>query len=656
MGLITGGDASELLNGGAGDDTILSGAGDDTVYGKGGNDLIDDYSASSFGGSDRLFGGAGSDTIFGYAGYDQLYGDEGDDELHGEDDSDTLNGGAGADTMEGGAESDTYYVDNAGDEVVEVSSYGWDVVFAGVSFTLGDFIEYLTLTGRNNISGTGNDLSNNITGNTGANAISGRGGNDELFGGNGADTLHGEAGNDNLNGGAGADSLVGGAGDDYYDADAADSIVEQESGGTDRVYTEFNRTLSANLENATVGSSGITVTGNSGANVFNGNGYECTLAGLGGNDWYEVYGSETIIEAAGNGIDTVVTSADNWKLVDNVENLTYQTWGGYYGTGTGNALANVLTGSNYTNTLLGLGGNDTLKGLDGNDTLDGGAGKDLLDGGNGVDMVLYTANTTAVRIDLVKGLASFIGQSWAAETLTAIENAQTGSGNDVFIGNAANNRFHGNAGSDSFDGAGGTDYFDGGAGSDTVLYTANTSSVRVDLAKQTATFVGKTWPAEAFAAIENASTGSAADTLLGSSAANVLKGGGGADRLEGAGGADRLIAGTGNDVFVFKAGASVPGNRDTIAGEGATGAFEKAGAALGDRIDLSGFDANTTAAGVQDFVFGSATGKGRLWVANSGNQTVVRGNSDNDAAAELELVIDDGGVTASQYATQDFIL
>jgi serralysin len=100
----------------------------------------------------------------------------------------------------------------------------------------------------------------------------------------------------------------------------------------------------------------------------------------------------------------------------------------------------------------------------------------------------------------------------------------------------------------------------------------------------------------------------------------------------------------------------VPGARDAIAaGDGAV-AFERPGAQTGDRIDLSAIDANTTAANDQAFAFGTATGKGRLWVANVGNQTVVRGNTDNDAAAEFELAIEDVRVTANQYTAADFIL
>ena len=81
-----------------------------------------------------------------------------------------------------------------------------------------------------------------------------------------------------------------------------------------------------------------------------------------------------------------------------------------------------------------------------------------------------------------------------------------------------------------------------------------------------------------------------------------------------------LIGGTGNDLFQYLTVTdSTPASRDIIRAGDGTVAFEAAGAVLGDRFDLSLVDADTTHSGVQDFVFGTATGKGRLWAANSGD-------------------------------------
>jgi Ca2+-binding RTX toxin-like protein len=83
-----------------------------------------------------------------------------------------------------------------------------------VSFTLGDFIENLTLTGAGAVDGIGNGLGNKITGNNSVNSLRGGEGNDNMLGNGGNDFLYGEGGNDTLSGGIGDDWLEGGAGFD----------------------------------------------------------------------------------------------------------------------------------------------------------------------------------------------------------------------------------------------------------------------------------------------------------------------------------------------------------------------------------------------------------------------------------------------------------
>ena len=78
--------------------------------------------------------------------------------------------------------SDIYLVDLLGDVAVESADEGYDRVTASISYTLGDNIERLSLTGTADLNGTGNTLANRLDGNAGANTLNGGEGNDSLYG------------------------------------------------------------------------------------------------------------------------------------------------------------------------------------------------------------------------------------------------------------------------------------------------------------------------------------------------------------------------------------------------------------------------------------------------------------------------------------------
>lgn len=254
---ISGLGGKDYLSGNAGDDRLLGGTGDDTLIGGAGNDHLDGGA-----GADSMDGGAGADTYIVDALADRVIetGSGGDDTvissvsltlmanvetlmlsgagnltgtgntlanmLVGNTGNNLLDGGLGDDRMYGGAGNDTYVVSQAGDRVYEISGAagGIDLVRSSVSFTLGQFVENLTLTGATDLNGIGNELANVITGNSGKNILSGgagsdtilgMSGDDKLYGGDGNDTLDGGAGNDSLVGNQGNDTLIGGVGNDY---------------------------------------------------------------------------------------------------------------------------------------------------------------------------------------------------------------------------------------------------------------------------------------------------------------------------------------------------------------------------------------------------------------------------------------------------------
>ena len=153
------------------------------------------------------------DQIYGYGGNDKLYGQGGDDILYGGTGNDVLDGGTGADIMYGGAGDDLYRVDNLADVVSEqtvpgVDDGGTDTVESTITYSLGAFLEKLTLKGTAAINATGNELANRLAGNDANNALSGGAGDDVIYGNGGADVLIGGTGKDELWGGTGPDTFV----------------------------------------------------------------------------------------------------------------------------------------------------------------------------------------------------------------------------------------------------------------------------------------------------------------------------------------------------------------------------------------------------------------------------------------------------------------
>lgn len=174
-------------------------------------DIIAIFGSSA---SQMLIGSVRNDTIYAGAGNDVVHGRAGNDTLYGEDGNDKLLGILGDDVLVGGAGDDVYWVDGAGDVVIEAAGGGTDAVTTGsISYVLGDNVENLLLTGSLDLNGTGNGANNIVTGNAGDNRLEGLAGSDTLRGEGGNDVLVGGSGRDVLTGGDGADTFVFATGD-----------------------------------------------------------------------------------------------------------------------------------------------------------------------------------------------------------------------------------------------------------------------------------------------------------------------------------------------------------------------------------------------------------------------------------------------------------
>lgn len=362
-----------------------------------------------------------------------------------------------------------------------------------------------------------------------------------------ADVLLGTALNDVIDGGLGADYMAGGLGNDTYVVDnIGDVVVENASEGFDTVQSSIDFNLNAtvglmNVENLTLtGSASINATGNDLDNTLRGdtNSAANVLAGGIGNDTYYVGTGDTVVEAAGQGTDTV-NSLVSFTLGDNVENLNLLVAGL---TGTGNALNNVITGT-Y--------GNDIINGGAGADTMIGGAGADTYLVDNAGDVVVEVTTGLAGNTDTVL-LRSDIYVGSTNYTLSAgVENLIVAGSTAInATGNILDNMFTGNSAANVFAGGLGNDIYVVGAG-DTVIENANegTDTIKADVAW---TLAGTN--------VENITlTGAAAINATGNEQSNVLRG-------DTNSAANVLNGGDGNDTYYVGAGDTVVEGSGSLSG------------------------------------------------------------------------------------------
>lgn len=275
--VLTGNFGANRLVGGGGRDTMIGGSGNDTYVTNGDDTIIE----TALGGIDTVESTA-THTLAAFVENLILQGDlvingfgnDLDNFIVGGIARNRLNGKGGQDTLWGGKGDDIYVVD-AGDTILELANEGHDRVETAVTWTLGDHLEDLTLTGADAIDGTGNALDNLIRGNAAANT---------------------------LRGGLGADTLEGGGGDDrLFVNSVADVVVELAGGGFDTVLTLATHVLDSAAEiehlrtqtNTGTGAINLkgngfaqSVTGNDGANRIDGGAGNDTLTGRGGADTF----------------------------------------------------------------------------------------------------------------------------------------------------------------------------------------------------------------------------------------------------------------------------------------------------------------------------------------------------------------------------------
>ena len=455
-----------------------------------------------FGTDDSIQGQGGNDVIAGAAGNDRLDGGGGNDSLYGESGDDTLVGGPGDDRLEGGLDSDTYVfgLGSGRDTIVDDDWFrpATDRIAFEASVTVKDVAalrdgQDLVLR----VASTGESLrvlSWFLEGSANAYQVQEARFTDGtvwdvhtlqqlvLQGGPGADVLNGYDTADNLAGFGGNDTLLGWGGDDRLD-------------------------------------------GGIGADAMQGN--------L-GNDTYIVDNAGDVVsEAAGAGVDTVLSSI-SYVLGPNLENLTL----------TGSAALNG-TGNELPNTLVGNGGANVLDGGTSGDSLSGGAGNDTYVVDSAKDQVIEASGQGT---DTVRSSVSYVlGANVENLTLTgaAAINATGNAQNNVLIGNGTANVLSGDTGADTLR---------GGAGDDTYIVDQS-GDVVSELAGEGIDTVKSSISYTLGANVENlVLTGSAASKLTGNGLDNSITGNASGDFLSGGPGNDRLLGGRGADIYVYERG------------------------------------------------------------------------------------------------------
>lgn len=562
---LTGDDSANVITGLAGADSIVGAGGNDQLTGATGNDTLDGGTGSDYAiyiaaagaikidiaaGVAALDGDGGTDTligieaIFGSNFGDEIKGDDGanavlygrggNDQIEGRGGNDQLDGGSGDDTLDGGSGVD-YALYSSSKSAVSVN-----LTTGTASDGEGGADSLLSIE-----SLFGSSYSDQLIGDVNANlAIYGLDGNDTIDGLAGNDQLDGGNGDDRIIGGDGADTVTGGAGNDtaVFSQPQTDYTILDQGGGSYKITDKSKGWVDVltgieHLEFGAPPSDGIppVLTSTTPGEGASGVAIDAVMSlvfdesvAIGGGT-FTLRDSKGVVFGQYKAGSPEVSVSGKTITIDPVGSFAYGT---AYVIELGRDSVRDLGGTGY------LGAAVTFSVVDGltlaapvtNGKLQAGV---TLAGTAGLDTAVFSAVTSGVTVDLVKGTATADG---VTTTLVSVEAAVTGAGDDILLGNAADNRL---------EGGGGKDVIDGAEGIDTATYAGAPGTVTIDLAAGTAT--GSAGD-DVLKRIENATGSAFDDQLTGDAAANVLDGGAGADTLAGGAGADIYIVDNLGDV------------------------------------------------------------------------------------------------------------
>lgn len=453
--------------------------------------------------------------------------------------------------------------------------------------------------------------------------------------------LFGTAGGDFLQASLGVETLIGGDGQDHLGADHWDSpysFMLQGNAGNDDLFVS--------------GYGDDTLLGGAGQDeLYGGDGPDELFGGEGNDTLFGGYGNDTLNGGGGFDevhydqavvVDLVAGTASGALGQDLLIGIEHVFASGEDDVLLGNAANNILDGGwevDNSDLINGRGGDDVLLG-GGSSTLLGGAGHDHLEGGSlqlgqGGDDVLggalemrggdgndtYTVSLSYAAQKVVEGKGAASGEQDVVYSFLDAYVLPANVENGVVAGYGGD--LTGNALANVLTASAGYNILKGGVGSDTVSYATSAQAVVVDLLHDGISQNTQGSAYDTLFSIENLIGSEFNDTLTGNAQNNVLSGGRGQDVLQGMGGNDRFVFAQLDELADNLASA------DTILDFGP-----------GDRIDLSGIDADSQTATRDSFVgmidaSAEFTQPGQLKFADG----ALWGNTDDDATAEFVILL-----------------
>lgn len=485
---LNGGDGNDSINSGTQNDTVIASLGNDTVNGDADTDTID-YRSMAQGGTINIATGS---AIFGsktdsFSNFEIVIGSFYTDSMTGSTNAELIDGSDGNDTIMASLGNDT--IDGGND--IDVVNYSSMTQGGTINLATGSIIYGTKVDSISNVEYViASAYADSITGSNVANAISGGAGND---------TIIASLGNDTIDGGADTDIL------DYRTMTQGGTInIATGSaifGSKTDGFSNFEIIIGSGYADAITGSANAeSIDGSDGNDTITGNGGNDTIDGGNNNDSI-TSGSGNDSITGNNGNDTIIGSLGNDTLNGgtNTDSLYYTSLNAdayidfttntasFTSLGKTDSITQfelIYTGSGNDTVIGGAesglfntgAGNDSISAGGGDDTISAGSGNDTIDGGTGTDLVGYSSYTTAGNINLATGIVYFAALN-ETDTLSNVENINSGSGNDTITGGTEDNIFVGNGGHDSMNGGGGNDSLDGGAQNDTLIGGAGSDSL-----------------------------------------------------------------------------------------------------------------------------------------------------------------------------------